>query len=231
MCEPLGHSMLGTVRHRILASVFVMACSPTYWRGPGDRGPTPEERLGPDAKIGVMVSWHMPAEDRARPEWLGQPGEFWSEELARRYGPKMFRNGRLPGVARHDFAIGASGRIELAGCAPIVALDRTRDALAAAIERCAARFVDDPRVSVEIDDNPAWSITIIGPERTRRVPLQIGMTLTGAVALAVGVEATRDHDVWLQVPGQPARPIDLEAIVEGKQPDISLRVGDLVRIE
>ncbi len=216
-----------------LVLLALVACGPTYWRGPVERldGPIVDERLGDAARIRVTIAWGAQLEDRARPAWLGPAGEPWSEELATRYGSGMFHNGRMRSLVTLDFAIGARGDVELAGCEPIRAVKRTHAELATEIQRCAARFVDEAGVTVQIDDNPTWSVAVIQGNQTQRVRLFGTMTLIHAIAMVVPPGSVLERRVWLQLPGSPPRRIDIKAIAEGRSPDLPLAVGDVIRID
>ena len=144
----------------------------------------------------------------------------------------MFHNGRKLTFVRVPYQVGASGTVALAECPPIVAVGRTANAVASEIESCAARFVDRTQALVHIDDNPSWTVAIVRGGKTHRVRAH-SLTLVDAVAIALRpeTETLLRHRVALALPNQPARPIDLEAIVNGEQPNIPLAPGDTVIID
>ncbi len=194
--------------------------------------------IGPGAKLELAISYGAPTvEPEHPPPWLAARGEVRSIETDRRYGPRAYHNGRTSSIVHLELAVAPDGTIAaLAGCPEWTPVGVTPAIAGAQLEHCAAKYVDEPDVIVQVRANPAMGVKLAAPGWTETLEFSPGMTVVNAVAYA-GTHAssgargeldtkrvrlvTRDHRSFV---------IDVGAIATGEQPDVPLRPGDVVEI-
>lgn len=97
------------------------------------------------------------------------------------------------------------------------------------------QILTDPSVSVAVKDYNSKRIEVLGEvQKPGSIPLQPGMTLLRAIALAGGFNTiARKGAVTIRrrvKGGTKAVVVDVEAIIDNKIPDVRLQAGDAIYV-
>lgn len=139
-----------------------------------------------------------------------------------------------PELSVEELTVDNAGMISLPLIGDIPAAGRSPSALARSIEEAyGARYVRDPRVSVQIRRGRVQTVAVEGEvEQPGVYPYEPGQTLLTAMALARSPTEVAKLDevmIFRQVGGERlAGRFDLAAIRGGRLPDVVLQPGDTI---